>query len=187
MTLGAAILASLPPLFAIIVEIFNPINEAAIRPKVERDLVRFEAGRNHKHLVDAGTKMVCGAVEVGGLAPTFVAAATAGVGIIFEYVSAWIAGTYRYVDFGIIGGYVLLLLFLVIVVMSFLGGQTYFQIETTRQPWLILGKPRTLRWRGSEAVTRLIISVNALLVLLVWLTYAVLTFTEVHSSPGAGH
>lgn len=177
---STAILASLPPIFAIAVEAFNPINESSVGPKIEMDLRKFEEGSNHPHLIERCTKIVCGAVEVAGLAPTFVAALTAGFAVWFEFVASWIKGSFHYADVFVIGGHLLLMLLTLLVLLSFLGGQTYFQIEATRQPWTIIGHTVTLPWSGSHAIARIIILVNLLLVGLIWTAYFMLQRNVAH-------
>lgn len=172
MTPGAAFLATIPPLFAVVVEIFNPIKDTLIRAKVATDLEKFEAklgDKDHGNLIDAGTAMVSGAVEVGGLAPTLVAVFTSAFAIFYELP-----------NLGLIGAYFLTLLVLTLLVLSFLSGQTFLQVETRRMPWSILGRSITLRWRGSEAIARFIIFVNGLLIILIWVTFLVLEPPWVH-------
>jgi len=159
MEISAAIVATLPPVFAIAVELFNPINERVIQPKVETDLKKYQPKllKDQEHLVTDVTRIACGAVEVSGLAPTVLAALTSGIAVIIERPAFWL-----------ISGYVLTLVVLVLLVFSFLGGQTYLDVETKRKEWLIFRRPR---WTGSQKIKRLIIFVDLLLILLVWFVF----------------
>ncbi|WP_316172497.1 MULTISPECIES: hypothetical protein [unclassified Bradyrhizobium] len=177
MDLETAIVATLPPFFAIVVELINPVNERAIEPKVAVDLRAFELGANHEHLVKTATKLVSGAVELAGLAPTFVASLTAGLGLVVEYAKVWLRGNFHWSHLIILGGFIAIILLLVLVVMSYLAGQTYFQIEATRQPWPIA--PRRRPWcTASRVIQWMIVSTNIFLVLLVWISYSMLAEHE---------
>jgi hypothetical protein len=163
MSPAATVLAIIPPCFAILVEIFNPVSADLIRASAVRDLERFQLGENQNALIDITTKLTCGAVEVSGLAPTLVATVTSGFGIFYEFPNIWL-----------IVLYILTLLCLALVVLRFLGGQTFYQVEDTRQPRLIFGRTITLPWRGSRAIARLIFFSNGLLITLVLVTYCAL-------------
>ncbi len=164
MNLSSAILAILPPFFAIVVERVNPINAAYINPKVKADLERFENYDNHKALLCVSQRMVAGAVEVAGLAPTFVAVLSSGLGVLYEYPNMWL-----------VIGYVLLLTLLVLLVMNFLSGQTFYQIDATRQPWKLFKRKEVAPKRfGSETIGRFIVAVNLLLIVLILVVYGVM-------------
>jgi hypothetical protein len=51
---------------------------------VIRDLTNFQSNQNYQVLIETVTKLTVAAVEVGGLAPTLVAAITSGFAVIHE-------------------------------------------------------------------------------------------------------
>jgi hypothetical protein len=165
MNLNSAILAIFPPVFAVILERYNPINEISIRPKVERDLKRFEDYEHHGTLLDVSTKMVTGAVEVAGLAPTILAVLTSGFGVLYEFLpNPWPILAYAF-----------FIAVLVILVLSFLGSQTFYELEATKQPWKLLpGRASKPKRTGSQKISLLIVVVNCLLITLVVVTYCAL-------------
>ncbi|MGJ5134372.1 hypothetical protein [Bradyrhizobium oligotrophicum] len=163
MTPASVVIATIPPAFAILVEIFNPISEDLIRASMQRDLVRHGLGNNSQAVTDTVTKAACGAVEVSGLAPTLIAVFTSGFGIFHDYASLVL-----------IMIYVLTLAAVVLVVIRFLGGQTFYEIEDTRQARVILGRTVTLPWSGSKAIGRLIFFLNGLLIALILIAYCAL-------------
>jgi hypothetical protein len=160
MTFETAILASLPPVCAIFIEHFNPLTERNIRPKVKVDLSRFNSVANYQSLEDVSTKMVCGAVEVAGLAPTFFAVLSSGLAVLFEHPKPW---------FFVI--YILSLALLLGLTFHYLGGQTFYQVEATQQPWKIGRREISLRRTGSEAIGWFIVRLNILLILVIWAIY----------------
>ncbi len=163
MTPGAAILATIPPLFATAVEIFNPIKPPAISTKADNDLLKFKpklGDTDYAKLIEASTAMVSGALEVGGLAPTLAAVFTSAFAIFYELPNLWLIVVYS-----------LGLLLLTLLLFSFLSGQTFVQVETRRMPWSILGRAITLPWTGSGVIARFIIGVNGLLIMLIWVTF----------------
>jgi hypothetical protein len=162
MTFETAILATLPPACAIFIERFNPLTEKYIQPKVKLDLSRFNSVSNYKTLEEISTKVVCGAVEVAGLAPTFFAVLTSGLGILFEHPSPW---------FFVI--YILALALFVGLTFHFLGGQTFYQVEATQQPWKIGTRTINFGRTGSEVIGRFIVRLNILLILIIWTIYLV--------------
>jgi hypothetical protein len=165
MNLSSAILAIFPPVFAIVVERYNPISEGFIRPKVERDLKRFNDYANHESLLNVSTKMVTGAVEVAGLAPTILAVLTSGFGVLYEFrPNPWP-----------ILAYALFIVLVALLTLSFLGGQTFYDLEATKQPWKLLpGRPSKPKRTGSQKISLLIVVVNYLLIALVAVTYCTL-------------
>ena len=106
--------------------------------------------------------MVCGAVEVTGLAPTFFAVLTSGLGVLFEHPKPW---------FFVI--YILTLALLLGLTFHYLGGQTFYQVEATQQPWKIGRREINLRRTGSEAIGWFIVRLNVLLILVIWAIYLV--------------
>jgi hypothetical protein len=162
MTLEAAVLATLPPVCAIFIERVNPLTEKAVRPKVKLDLARFSLISNYAALEDITTKMVGGAIETAGVAPTVFAVLSSGLGVLFEHPNPW---------FFLV--YIVMLAVLLTLLFSFLGGQTFFQIEATKQPWNFLGKTVTLSRTGSEAIGWFIVRLNIVLILIIWIFYFV--------------
>jgi len=160
MTPATAVLAALPPVFAILVEIFNPVSEPSIRRSVERDLEAHGKDADFAHLVDDATGIASGAVEVSGLAPTLVAAVTSGFGVLYELPKPWLVFTY-----------VLVFATIVLVTLRFLAGQTYLQIDSQRPSQDILGWKFTLPWPASSGVRLLIFVANFLLIGLVAIVY----------------
>ncbi len=163
MTPAAMVVAVIPPIFAILVETFNPVSERLIRESAIRDLEPFETSANHKHLIDNATKLTVGAVEVSGLAPTLVASVTSGFGVLYEVPYPWL-----------IMAYVLAFVALVLVILRFLGGQSFLSIETRRQEQKIFRWSFTPTRTGSEIVSFVIYLANVLLLAFVLLTYCIL-------------
>jgi hypothetical protein len=161
MSPAAVVLAMIPPAFAILVERFNPISDGAIRSRVERDLQQFKRDDDAEHeaLVVHSAKMVEGAVEVAGLAPTFVACLTSGFGVLSEYPNPWL-----------IVGYILVFLALLLFLLHYLGGQTFLDMT-------LITKKIPLPFFGSrlpaEVISRTIYIANALLILFVLVVFLV--------------
>ena len=163
------ILLAIGPILAMIVESLNPISEAMIRKSVEDDLRTYEQ-RHHEQLVDDATKLTVGAVEVTGLAPTVVSVFTTAFAILHEVERPF---------FPMLGVFVLFVIILLVVV-RLLGGLTFVQIETTRQPYnLPVFGEVTLPWSASRMVSLLIYLSNSILILVAGLTVLFGTPAEV--------
>jgi hypothetical protein len=161
------VLALIPPVFAIVGELLNPINERSLKASAEKDLRNYEQGTNHQHLIDDATSFANGAVEVAGLAPTFIASITTGFGIWHEFRDPfWPAVIF-------VSIYVILGLCL----WSFLSGQTYLQIDTTRQPVHIFGRARTLPYTGTKIISRFVYAANVILIAFLAVAYYYSTAT----------
>lgn len=160
MDLSTAVLATIPPVFAILVEIFNPVSEKLIRNSAERDLRQYEVGSNHPHLIDDATKLTNGAVEVSGLAPTFVATVSSGFGVLYDFPKPTLMAIYG-----------LIFVVLALILIRLLGGQTFLQIDCTKQPQQLWGRVITLPWTGSGLIARFIFIANGLLIVFVIVAY----------------
>lgn len=165
MTPAAALLAVIPPSFAILVELLNPISDKLLRRSVERDLVGYEtsSAEAHEHLVDRATSLASGAVEVSRLAPTLVAAVTSGFGVLYEYPNPLL-----------IVAYVLVFMALVLFLIHYLGGQTFFEIEDTCPSFKLAWWEIDLSFHGSTVVSFLIYFANALLIAFVGIVFYLL-------------
>lgn len=161
MSPAAAVLAMIPPAFAILVERFNPISIGAIRSSVERDLEQFRHGDDtaHESLLAHSTKMVEGAVEVAGLAPTFVACLTSGFGVLSEYPNPWM-----------IVGYILVFLTLLLFLLHYLSGQTFLQMASVEKK---VPLPLVSSRLPAELISRTIYIANFLLIAFVAVVFLV--------------
>lgn len=159
---ASAAFAIIPPAFAILVEALNPISEKSIFRSAERDLAGYSTGNptQHNDLLTYATKMANGAVEVSGLAPTLVAAVTSGFGALYEVPSPWL-----------IMGYILILMALALLILSYLSGNTFGEIDDTCPPLKMFFFNIPLPWTGSKVVSSFIYAVNVLLIAFVLLVY----------------
>lgn len=152
MSPAAAVLATIPPAFAILIERFNPVSARAIRTSVEKDLELFQSGAPaaHQSLVDHSAKMVEGGVEVAGLASTFVACLTSGFGVLSEYPNPWL-----------IVAYILVFLAILLFLLHYLAGRSFLEMVTQMNPvplpWVSARPP-------VEIVSRIIYFANFLLI-----------------------
>lgn len=153
MNLSAALLVTVGPLLAILVEALNPVSERLIRQSAERDLSVYGTA-NHELLVEDVTKLTSGAVEVAGLAPTLVAVVTSGFAILHEIANPYVPLLL----------YLAAVIAMVLVLFQFLFGSSFLEIETTRQPITVAGWAFTPRWTGSKAVSIGIYTLNVLLI-----------------------
>ena len=154
-------LALIPPVFAIAGELLNPINERALKASAEKDLRNYEQGTNHRHLIDDATKFANGAVEMAGLGPTVLASITTGFGIWHEFRDPlWPAVLF-----------VSIFLILSLLLWFLLSGQTYLQMDTTRQPVHFLGRARTLPWTGTKIISLFIYAANFILIAFLAMAY----------------
>jgi hypothetical protein len=160
MNFASFALLSVGPVLAIVVEAWNPISERMIRKSVEDDLREYE-DQHHPQLLDDATKLTVGAVEITGVTPTIISAATTACAIFNEFQKPFFP--------------MLMLFFVVIigalVIFQLVGGLTFVQIETTRQPYKILGLGEvTLPWTTSQVVSFLIYFANAALIVIAGIT-----------------
>lgn len=162
LTLAAAILAVIPPSFAILVELLNPISENMLRRSAELDLVDYEIAspEEHEKLLRRATGLANGAVEVSGLAPTLVAAVTSGFGVLYEYPNP-----------SLIVVYVLVFIALVLFLLRYLGGHTFFEIDDSCPSFRFAWWEFDLNFRGSSVVSFLIYLANLLLIFFVGFVY----------------
>ena len=144
-------LAVIPPVGAIVVERFNPLSDRVIGGYVEKDLDRYDKV-NHEALIIDATKMVAGAIELSGLAPTVVATITSAFAILSEFNEPFWP-TVIYVSFFVI---------LALVLFREIGGQTFLQLADTRQS--------RLNWTGTKVIQITIFCVNGVLILLILLS-----------------
>jgi len=148
------------PVLAIMVEALNPISERMIRKSVEDDLREYE-DLHHPQLLDDATKLTIGAVEITGLTPTIVSAATTACAMFNEFQKPFFPMLMLFVIV-IIGG---------LIIFQVVGGLTFVQIETTRQPYRIIGLGEvTLPWTASQVVSFLIYFANAALIAIAGIT-----------------
>jgi hypothetical protein len=159
---ASAAFAIIPPAFAILVEALTPVSEKSIHHSAERDLAAYEHSSQEQHdlLITYATKMTSGAVEVSGLAPTLVAAVTSGFGALYEVPNAWL-----------IMSYILIIMALVLLVLSYLSGNTFGEIDDKCPPLKIFFFQIPLPWSGSKGVSGLIYAVNVLLILFVLVVF----------------
>jgi hypothetical protein len=153
------ILTLIPPSLALLVECLNPINERSLKASAENNLRDYEQGINHQHLIDA-TKFANSAVEVAGLAPTFIATIATGFGISREFPDPlWPAVIF-----------VLIFIILGLFLWFLLSGQTYIQMDDTRQPVPFFGGSRTLPY-GTTIISIFIYAANVILILFIVIAY----------------
>src|SRR6266851_95691 len=170
MTPSSAVLAIIPPAFALLVEYYNPVSDEAISSSVERDLESYRGvtGLDHDTLKAQVKGIVGGAVEVAGLAPTFVACLTSGFGVLNEYPNLWVAVVY-----------VLIFLALILFLLNFLSGRSYFaMVDSVRRINLLID--RNDACRAVKVVSVLIYIANFLLIAFVIVVYAVTKDAESH-------
>ena len=155
MTPAAAILAAIPPSFAILVELLNPISGRLLRGSVERDLATYETtdANAHRLLVERATGLASAAVEVSGVAPTLVAVVTSGFGVLYEYPKPLL-----------IFAYVLVFIALVLFLLRYLAGLTFFEIEDTCPSFRFAWWEIPLNFHGSSVVSFLVYFANLLLI-----------------------
>ena len=162
MTPASAVLAVIPPFFAIFVELLNPISDRSLSRSVEKDLETYKANTTVDY--DVLTKQVVsiasGAVEVAGLAPTFVASLTSGFSVLTDLPNPWL-----------IVGYILVFLFLLLFLLHYLSGQTYLQVSDTKQPIELCGHRIPVRWHGTSIVSAIIYFANMLLIIFVFIVF----------------
>jgi hypothetical protein len=165
MTPAAVVLAMIHPAFAILVERFNPVSASAIASSVERDLEQFRKDDDdlHESLTSHGTKMVEGAVEVAGLAPTCVACLTSGFGVLSEYPNPWV-----------IVGYILVFLALLLFILHYLSGQTFLDMASVPKETPL---PCMGRYLPVHVISRTIYFANFLLI---GFTAIIFTISEWH-------
>jgi hypothetical protein len=154
-------LAIIPPSLAMLVEFFNPISDNVIQTSTERDLKGFLQDPNYQVLVETVTKATTAAVEVSGLAPTFVASVTSGFAVIHELSSPFWPATV----------YVLLLIAVALYLFAMLGGRSFFQIDDTRPIIRIGGRDRSLPWTRTKMVSIMVYLVNTSLIVLSVIIY----------------
>ena len=137
MTPATVVLATIPPAFALLVELLNPVSERVIRRSVEKDLAGYENASPAAHdvLINYATSLTSGAVEVSGLAPTFVASVTSGFGVLYEYPNPWL-----------IMAYILVFVGLVLFLLRYLSGQTFVEIDDTCQSLNLFGREIPMPW-----------------------------------------
>ncbi|GGI21035.1 hypothetical protein [Bradyrhizobium guangdongense] len=159
---ATAILATIPPGFAILVELFNPISSKLVERNVEQDLKAYETASEDAHdlLIRRAAALTTGAVEVSGLAPTLVAAVTSGFGVLYEYSNP-----------SLIICYVLVFMALALFLLRYLGGHTLYEIEDGPLPFRFAYWEINLPFRGSSVVSFLIYLANTLLITFVWIVY----------------
>jgi hypothetical protein len=164
MTPASAVLAVIPPFFAIFVELLNPISERSISHSVQKDLENYKVSTaiDYNTLTKQVESIVGGAVEVAGLAPTFVASLTSGFSVLNDLPNPWV-----------IVGYILVFLALLLFLLHYLSGQTYLQMSDTKQPIELFGYKVPVRWHGTSIVSALIYIANLLLILFVVIIFAV--------------
>jgi hypothetical protein len=163
MNFATIVLSIIPPALAIAVEWLNPVSERLLRRSAEQDLLDYEA-QNHQHLIDDATKLANGAVEVAGLAPTFVAAVTSGFGVLHELPRPFWPSII----------YILIFVGLVLLLLRLLGGQTFVQMDDRRMSITFWGHERTLPWTTVRIVSFFIYAANLILIAFAFGTYAVL-------------
>jgi hypothetical protein len=170
LTKAAALFAIIPPSFAILVELLNPISEKLLRRSIERDLEGYETTSPDAHelLLKRATSLACGAIEVSGLAPTLVAAVSSGFGVLYEYPNPSLIVTY-----------VLIFIALILFLLRYLGGYTFFEINDSRPSFTFAWWEFDLNFRGSSVVSFLIYLANGLLIAFVGIVYYLLGRPEV--------
>jgi hypothetical protein len=126
----AAILASLPPLLAILVEVFNPVSENLIRSEAER-VIRDERLQNQDPEVIA--KTAHGAIAVSSLAPTILSVVSGGLAIASELAKT---------GFVLLSVFILGLTFLILNLMKSLSGLSYYQIAITYRQSIVTAQVR---------------------------------------------
>jgi hypothetical protein len=103
--------------------------------------------------------MVEGAVEVAGLAPTFVACLTSGFGVLSEYPNPWM-----------VVGYILVFLAILLFLLHYLSGLTFLEMVTATRAVPLPG----VRARPpAEIVSRTIYIANFLLIAFVAIVFLV--------------
>lgn len=147
LALAGLVLAIIPPAGAILVELINPIGEKVISASVEKDLGRYGKVSRDAMLSDA-SKMVEGAVELAGLAPTFVATITSAFTVLYESNRSFLL----LVAYFCVMGAIALWLFREI------GGQTFLQLAEAR-----LSRFNLL---GIEVIRRVILFLNAFFIII---------------------
>jgi len=171
MELPTLILAVIPPTLALAMEWLNPVSERLLRQNAEQDLQGY-GGKNREHLIDDVTKFANGAVEVSGLAPTLVACVTSGFGTLYELRN----------PFWPTVAYVLIFITLTLLLLKFLLGQTFLQIDDRRMPISLFGRERTIPWTGTQLVSYFIYSANIVFIAFAVGTYLVLEWPWNHAS-----
>jgi hypothetical protein len=162
----AAILAGLPPLLAILVEVYNPVSESLIRSEAER-VIRDERLENQDP--DVIAKTAHGALAVASLAPTILSVVSGGLAIAAELAAT---------GFVFLAAFILILTFLLLNLMKSVSGLSYYQIAITtrRLSWPIRLWNCVLGRKGygplhTAVVSRFIYATNSLLLFmcgLVW-------------------
>ena len=171
MDTGTFILALLPPSLAIVVEFFNPISERVLRKSALSYLERFQSQvrapapmtglpmnappqtdrQSYDALVDSVAKASTAAVEVGGVAPTFVASITSGFAVLHELASPlWLTISY-----------IITFLILILFLLRLLLGHDFYQISITN-PKVLKKYPFVLSYE--KTVSAVIYSANLLLI-----------------------
>lgn len=164
-------LAVIPPILAITVENFNPINGRVVRANADRDLRdRFQALDPDDREIVLETLEKSGEAigEIAGLAPTLISCVASGFAVLHEMASPfWPAVIY-----------VLTFIVIALYILSMLSGLTYAQIGGLNAaiplPWGDLD----LRWKRTAVVSFTIYVANALLIVL-----AVCAFAGKHEAP----
>jgi hypothetical protein len=171
MTPAAVVLAMIPPVFAILVEWFNPISTSAIASSVKRDLAQFNQDDDevHEGLVTHATKMVEGAVEVAGLAPTCVACLTSGFGVLSEYPNPWV-----------IVCYILVFLALLLFILHYLAGQSFLDMASVPKETPL---PRFGRHLPIYIISRTIYFANFTLIAFIAVVFVVSERSHLFGSP----
>jgi hypothetical protein len=159
---AAAGLAVIPPTLAILVEFFNPISGNRIGTDAKIDLEPFRTD-NHDELVTTVSKSTEAAVEISGLAPTLVSAATSGFAIIHEYPQPFWPAI----------GYVLVFIAILLFLLWMLSGKTFFNVDDEAFLVHLFWKERRFP-RRTRVVKITIYTANVLLIVLALGSYAYL-------------
>jgi hypothetical protein len=162
-----AILASLPPLLAILVEVLNPVSEDLIKNEAKR-VIQDEKLENQDPNVIA--KTAHGAMAVASLAPTILSVVSGGLAIASELATT---------GFLLLAGFILTLTLLFLNLVKSLSGLSYYQIAATTRPliWPIRTLKRVFRCKPygplhTKVISRFIYATNSLLLMMclfVWI------------------
>ena len=163
MTGEEVLLAVLGPMLASIIERFNPINLKSLELRVTPDLAEFGSSDVLRMTV---ANIAAAAVEVSGVAPTFVAGITAGFAILHDDPAWWLIV------------YCIAFTLVLVGVVRLASSRSYLDLASMPAfPDLATRSLGKLRWvqdaRGVEVLAWTIYLINVLVIVAALSTYAV--------------
>jgi hypothetical protein len=155
-----AVLVSMPPLLAIMVEMINPVSEEWLKNEAER-IVKVENLLNHSPDVIASNAR--GAIAVASLAPTLLSVVSGSLAVIAELAD---------IGFVFLAIFILVMTFLTLRILRIVSGLSYYQIAITSKPLNKLGKKlreifgkRPYGPLHTKVISRFIYKINSVLLM----------------------